>query len=309
MLAMADAQYSTASLRLSRLGGEVGGVARERGFTVRVPGSTRPSERLSRSRFTLTEQAQREALGLPGDHVSPAVAREPPPRGVTATPRPHPSWPGATQRLPPTHRASGFRHARGPVHQVAVVIEAIGSLAVAPAPASANRGTWCSCALDVPRPPFAGNTMIRDTATWMVGQNPSSAACGNGEVAIVVLAAIKPATLTLAELQPRSAWHFEAAIPEIRRHLFATGHGGSMRIVAGDAPESAPAGAEALALVHLLEQTGHDDTILGRCPFPLQHRPEAIERQPWPKVFVLAASPQDAPLAIQVALLARRRPE
>ena len=75
-----------------------------------------------------------------------------------------------------------------------------------------------------------------------------------------------------------------------------------MRIVAGDAPEPAVAGAEAKALVHLLELA--DDSVLGRARCPFQHRPEPVERQPWPIVFILPVSPQHAPLAVQVALLA-----
>jgi hypothetical protein len=80
-----------------------------------------------------------------------------------------------------------------------------------------------------------------------------------------------------------------------------------MRIVARNAPEPALAGAEAEALVQLLELA--DDTALGWARCPLQNRPEPIEGKPWPVVVILPVCPQHAPLPIQVALLANGVPK
>ncbi len=72
----------------------------------------------------------------------------------------------------------------------------------------------------------------------------------------------------------------QAATPEIGHLLL--GRRQPMRIVAGDAAESALAGEEATALVHLLDLA--DEPVLGRVRRRLQHRPELIERQPGPIV-------------------------
>ena len=77
-----------------------------------------------------------------------------------------------------------------------------------------------------------------------------------------------------------------------------------MRIVAGDAAEPAVAVAEATAVVHLLDLA--DEPIFGRVLGPLEHRPDAIERYPGPKIVILAIELHNALVAHQVALLADR---
>jgi hypothetical protein len=80
-----------------------------------------------------------------------------------------------------------------------------------------------------------------------------------------------------------------------------------MWIVAGNTPEPAFAGAEAAAFVQLLELA--DDAVLGGAGCPLQNRPEPVERQSRPIILIAAVGPKDAPIAVQVALLANGIPK
>src|SRR5262249_4580096 len=116
-------------------------------------------------------------------------------------------------------------------------------------------------------------------------------------------AIILPAPLQLHRRREAAAaigMALQTAIAVIGRRVL--GRGELVGIVAGDAAEPAQTGAEATARVHLLDLA--DETALGLISWPLENRPEVREGQPWPKVFIPMTSPQDAPTAIQVTLLA-----
>src|SRR5262249_51548978 len=115
----------------------------------------------------------------------------------------------------------------------------------------------------------------------------------------VVLAA-PLATGRLREAATAIGVAFQAAASEIARPLL--GRRPTVRIVAGDAAEPACAGAEATALVHLLDLA--DEAVLVPARGALEHRPDAMERQPGPEIVVPAVELHDALLAQQVALLA-----
>ena len=74
----------------------------------------------------------------------------------------------------------------------------------------------------------------------------------------------------------------QAAVPVIG-HLL-NGCGLLMRVVTGNAPEPATTGAEAAALMHLLNLADH--AVLSRARGRLEYRPDLMERQPWPKVLI-----------------------
>jgi hypothetical protein len=121
--------------------------------------------------------------------------------------------------------------------------------------------------------------------------------------AIIHSAAFQPHTYRQAATLIAVA--LQAAIPKIGRGFARLWN--SMGIVAGDAPEPAAAGAETEALSQLFELA--DNTVLGRASCPFQDRPEFMKRQSRTVVLIPTVGAKDAPITVQVALLANGIPQ
>ena len=116
--------------------------------------------------------------------------------------------------------------------------------------------------------------------------------------AVVVLAPLQPVARGKAATLLRVT--LKTATPIIGYLL--CGRREMVRIVAGNAPKPALTGAEAMALVHLLDLA--DKPVFGPVGRLHEHGPEGMKRQPGPIVLISAARPQNPVHARQVALRA-----
>ena len=120
----------------------------------------------------------------------------------------------------------------------------------------------------------------------------------------VILAAPLP---TDRRRQPAAAIGvtLQATVPVIAHPLLRGRQ--PMRIVAGDATEPAVTGAEATALVHLLDLA--DEPIRRRARRLLEHRPDPIKGQSGPEILIATVELHHALVAQQMTLLADAIPE